>query len=879
MGSTSAECGICCCEGAQPCNPPRNTWDTPGKVVRRALLGHNLYTSVPTLDRKTPTLFNSRSDVTSTTITELFNVINESGDKDRANSGNDELLQWLCKICPANGDVLEERISAIYASEPLCLDISDQDTPTLNVKENEQNYPVIKNLCKVCKKLVRLYLKYEQMNRTMGRKLVKAILKCFQKPPIVDDINESKTDIQNCILLPSDATSINLIHSSEHSGEPFIPSSTIVNSEISKNLKRKRGRPPKIKPNALEKGKPCATDIATTKLDSSKSKCPFCFKVYSIQNSFVHHCLTYRNTLRCTDCNIFSSTYIRFEKHLENFHQKKRLLRCPVLNCNQKFISKPAFTWHLHFHQVEQVVSPIDISSPNSIQLSGLNSTAEITINPKCLKKSCKISVNSTDGTDLSYIPPAPNQNENSNASPKNITIKLPPNTSFKNIPIHLTPASNSLSAAIPVQDRVFNVPSNVTSRNRTTGTSLVPLPSVESLIATCSASPSHAVLPVLDQQEILNNLIDLNAQTSLDLQETIRNDTMPNINYHQHHLPTTEQNLNSLFEDSDQNLVTASLPNPSFSMPIANLLSEQNNVQINPEKSIDNSKTMKSVHELFDVSNNPIIANERSLSLDQHILLNHRVSEHEYQCPVCNQAFFVIKELVNHLNNHKSNELCKCSICFSKMNTKQEIVNKMPQNDICNEMSWQFSSHSTSFPTTPMDESSIAHATNCKQTLHLSSRDRDRYDSIINNEECLPSSEKCSSRVSSNIRYRPVLETRISRTAPVDVDFFAQSSPNVVSDEDVTQKLPPNTITVRSNPILSYDCRNAYNQSMPILDKVLSTKQVTVDVPFVENVEDNFIPTTENLSVVKALEGSGGNTLAPIERLLGAVDEMDYFS
>lgn len=112
--------------------------------------------------------------------------------------------------------------------------------------------------------------------------------------------------------------------------------------------RKRKGR----RPNRLKFSKPVDSPIVQTSSDLSslKYQCPFCQRYYVPSNSRVHNCTSYKNQLRCHVCNIFFTSYIRLEKHLEVIHLRQRQLQCPEENCKFTCISEPAFLLHKHFH-------------------------------------------------------------------------------------------------------------------------------------------------------------------------------------------------------------------------------------------------------------------------------------------------------------------------------------------------------------------------------------------------------------------------------------------------------------------------------------------------------------------------------------------------
>ncbi|KAG0715369.1 hypothetical protein GWK47_012085 [Chionoecetes opilio] len=81
-----------------------------------------------------------------------------------------------------------------------------------------------------------------------------------------------------------------------------------------------------------------------------KFECPFCFRYYIPMSSRIHHCTSYKNKLRCHSCNIFFTSHVRLERHLEVIHLKRKLLTCSMEDCDFTCIAEPTLTMHKHFH-------------------------------------------------------------------------------------------------------------------------------------------------------------------------------------------------------------------------------------------------------------------------------------------------------------------------------------------------------------------------------------------------------------------------------------------------------------------------------------------------------------------------------------------------
>ncbi|KAK7086879.1 hypothetical protein SK128_020946 [Halocaridina rubra] len=101
-----------------------------------------------------------------------------------------------------------------------------------------------------------------------------------------------------------------------------------------------------------------------------KYQCPFCLRNYIPSLSRIHNCTSYKNQMRCHFCNIFFTSHIRLEKHLEIIHLKQKELKCSIEGCSYMCISQPALILHHHFHQFSQ-------QEDKSIQESGDNNSSD----------------------------------------------------------------------------------------------------------------------------------------------------------------------------------------------------------------------------------------------------------------------------------------------------------------------------------------------------------------------------------------------------------------------------------------------------------------------------------------------------------------------
>lgn len=112
-----------------------------------------------------------------------------------------------------------------------------------------------------------------------------------------------------------------------------------------------------------------------------KYSCPFCHKYYTPSSGRVHSCLSYKNSLRCNQCNIFFTNHIRLEKHMDVIHLKPKLLFCPYEECQFSCIARPALIWHKHLHFIEEsgIILPEKPLKDRNLSRFKATSTAEVT--------------------------------------------------------------------------------------------------------------------------------------------------------------------------------------------------------------------------------------------------------------------------------------------------------------------------------------------------------------------------------------------------------------------------------------------------------------------------------------------------------------------
>lgn len=115
--------------------------------------------------------------------------------------------------------------------------------------------------------------------------------------------------------------------------------------------RKRKGRKP-IQHRLIRLPKPLRDGVGRVLQDQQglKYQCPFCHRYYIPSNSQVHNCTSYKNQLRCQLCNIFFTSYIRLEKHLEVIHLKQKQLQCSEEDCKFMCVSEPAFLLHKHLH-------------------------------------------------------------------------------------------------------------------------------------------------------------------------------------------------------------------------------------------------------------------------------------------------------------------------------------------------------------------------------------------------------------------------------------------------------------------------------------------------------------------------------------------------
>ncbi|XP_068223085.1 uncharacterized protein [Palaemon carinicauda] len=131
---------------------------------------------------------------------------------------------------------------------------------------------------------------------------------------------------------------------------------------------RRRGRKPNIA--KLMKSSEGDNVPGLQSASSLKYGCPFCYRFYIPSLSRIHGCISYKNQLRCNICNIFFTSYIRLEKHLEVIHLKQKDLKCAEPGCDFTCISQPALVLHEHFHRLNDASGAVR-ESPVSNVASG----------------------------------------------------------------------------------------------------------------------------------------------------------------------------------------------------------------------------------------------------------------------------------------------------------------------------------------------------------------------------------------------------------------------------------------------------------------------------------------------------------------------------
>ena len=926
-------CSVCCGDKAKPVRSHQFEVNQPSKIIQRALLNHLLtqikiakengnishlktYSKEYIGEQFPPAVANVNSCNIVKNISFLKKITLEKSEEDRGNA-NAPLLQWLNDVF-STGDVLEETISMEFASEPLCLNISDQNIGVDGFKIQQNN--VISKLCTICQQLIRKYIKHERMNQNIGSRLFKLILnsanQSIERRNISPATTETsaKTLLTNVASMPRKKKSIAIdITNSEKLELKFkvgkIPLSyTDVKSTINckpNPVKRKRGRPCKMKLLTPVDNK---AELKDENLDSSKSKCPFCNKIYSIKHSLLHNCLCYRNTLLCSDCKIFCSTYVRYEKHLQDYHHKKKILRCNLSECNQKFVSQPALKWHQHFHKVEKRTASFDVNVLSLGKCSETNksiSTAIDISNNDLLTEENTVDVSVVNtiydhvcvASKRNKISVAPNSGELESAKyglPAH-TINYSTDENYNPQTVHVV--GNDPQCSFDYRD------------NNDENSQLIELQVDKQIIATTSRNDNHllpcgdrnanSVLPVLDQQEILSSFMELKIHPPLQVHSRTDNNI---------HLGSLSFDVNQSINDSRMTDIIGNknegieltMPLASFGMSVDQYNQTHGRVATLPTTNkmhcIDRLVTqlpLENIHETVK---------SKTQSLNEHILLNHRIGDHEYQCPVCDNAFLDIAELIYHLNNHKPHELCKCSICFNSMNARSVTLSKIDRKhtrsviDTVSDWSYRpeseiFSMQSTtrsvspmmSQPAPPDIEFSISKRIKLSEgTIQNPLNDEHCHLDMMKTEQsaCILNTSTIPANLANNSINNFTNQRKVDlQIAPGDVDLFALSSTLISNESPMTNEVQTSR-SDRSNPVLSYvdhgNCNIRDQDSLPVLVNEMNRK---CEPPFVENHEENFIPTTENLSVVKALEGSGGNALAPIEHLTGSVDDMNYFS
>ena len=103
---------------------------------------------------------------------------------------------------------------------------------------------------------------------------------------------------------------------------------------------------------------------------SLKYQCPFCYRYYVPSLSRIHGCISYKNELRCFICNIFFTSYVRLEKHLEVIHLREKELKCPESGCSFTCISHPAIVLHEHFHRLSEHGLGSNLKDPDNFDAS-----------------------------------------------------------------------------------------------------------------------------------------------------------------------------------------------------------------------------------------------------------------------------------------------------------------------------------------------------------------------------------------------------------------------------------------------------------------------------------------------------------------------------
>lgn len=104
-----------------------------------------------------------------------------------------------------------------------------------------------------------------------------------------------------------------------------------------------------------------------------KFQCPFCLRYYTPMSSRIHNCTSYKNQLRCQVCNIFFTSYVRLEKHLEVIHLQQKQLACSTAGCSFMCIAEPTLTIHKHFHVLESFTGEGDDKEARGTRRAEIN--------------------------------------------------------------------------------------------------------------------------------------------------------------------------------------------------------------------------------------------------------------------------------------------------------------------------------------------------------------------------------------------------------------------------------------------------------------------------------------------------------------------------
>lgn len=729
------------------------------------------------------------------------------------------------------GDQSSEANETIFRQIQRILHTQDRNIPSyfdsvacvLTIgQENDVKYSgasddlVIDFLCRTCEKLIETYGKYEHFGQISLLKLLKN-LNTFQ----IKRQNHCDAEISNRFFnTNNEIASDSPVTTRGSSCKSKRESLTLTNIQ---NVSKKKQKRSKVKSKLF------IDRNNGQKLDHSKSVCPFCHKIYSIQHSFVHNCLPYRNSLRCDICNVFSSSYVRYEKHLVNFHQKKKLLSCDDKNCKQRFVSKPALQWHSHFHTLElqSQKHSFDQHSSRKTDENQKTSTKEVSVQPQ------KLSIDMTECDAMS--------------------------DNFE--PIHL--AASSISPQIDLKP---------CSRER---------------ISTSSCENFKS----LSHDELASLKISSSEQSQ-----------------------QTSYQMSNLQQDKSINLTEVNL-----ATLVTSDLRREDSCGSLPKKYSDYGG---------------------DADFENHIIREHCVGKNQFECPVCFINFTSVSNLVDHLDAHGENEYCKCIICSSSISWRSNSINLIPSKDSLLQDSPRCSLCFLTF-STPNDLSEHIISSHkqpynshtLKETASISTR--------TISIKLLPNSSTCSEVADTSSCDSPLQfstgESRNSTCIYFQKNDIQHDTPNVITPTSAIQSnrrtnslpnpkshshgiansAPTNhddyyslgnlSVYQTNNPVLCYH-RNSGQQSNSVSLKTKAENQseekVTcdgcllvfssraaleshvchtfdgkLDSPFPDVSDDNFLPSTENLSVVNALEGSSGSALTPIERLIGSVDDMDYFT